>query len=125
MATDDTIAHLEARLAELTVEIVERQQELDRLTKEHDALKLALSSLKNIQDDVLDSAIADDREGELTYRQKVVFEKIPIGRRNALPPVLIGRRCVGLEPDYVRKTLKRLAKYGTIQSEQSRYWREQ
>ncbi|MEO1167138.1 MAG: hypothetical protein AAFW97_00345 [Pseudomonadota bacterium] len=110
-------------MAVLTSQIAERRSELDRLTKEHDALKLALNSLQNLQADGNETEDSDVAEEDLTYQQRLVFEKIPIGRQNALPPVMIGKRCVGLEPDYVRKTLKRLAKYGKIQSEQSRYWR--
>lgn len=122
MSTQETIQHLLSRLTELTVQIVERQSELDRITREHDALKLALNSLQSL-DDNSDDAGEEHIDQDLTYQQSLVYSKIPIGRQNALPPVIIGRRCLGLEPDYVRKTLKRFADSGRIKSEQSRYWR--
>ncbi|MEL7688088.1 hypothetical protein AAG596_10680 [Citromicrobium bathyomarinum] len=122
MSTQETIAHLSSRLADLTLQIVERQTELDRLTREHDALKMALNSLENLGE--IRTANAEAGSDGLTYQQALVYSKIPIGRQNALPPAMIGKRCVGLEPDYVRKTLKRLADYGRIKTEQSRYWRQ-
>lgn len=124
MAAQETIDHISSRLSELAVEIVERQAELDRLTKEHDALQLALNSLQSIENAILQSAIGEEADGSLTYKQRVVFEKIPIGRRNALSPSLIGKRCIGIEPDYVRKTLARLSRYGRIGSHDSKYWRK-
>lgn len=124
MSTTDTITHLTIRLAELSVEIIERQTELDRLTNEHDALNIALRSLQDIQGGVLDHAIGDGSDGELTYRQKLVYEKVPFGQSNALTPALISKRCTELSSDYVRKTLARFSRYGRIKSHDSKYWRE-
>lgn len=124
MSTSETINHLMSRVVQLDVEITERKTELDRLINERDALQLALSSLQNIQEDILDRAIGDGDSGQFTYRQKLVFEKIPVGRSNALSPVMIGKNCQGLSADYIRKTLKRLARYGTINGHESKYWRE-
>lgn len=124
MSTQDTLSHLRSRVADLTVKIIERQNELDRLVKERDALQLALNSLENIEEGI-EEAIGDDSNERFTYRQKVVFEAIPIGRQNASTPSLIARKCPALESDYVRKTLKRLANYGRISAHASTYWREQ
>ncbi len=124
MSTAKTIETLRARVAELSVEIMERQVELDRISREHDALKLALQSLEAIQDDILERAIGDEIGEGLTYKQKVVFEKIPLGRQNALPPVLIAKRCLSIDPDYVRKTLMRMSQNGRIKIYDSKYWRE-
>jgi hypothetical protein len=124
MTTAKTVEILRQRLSELTEAIVERQTELDQLVRERDALLLAVQSIEKIQDDILDRAIGDEVDEGLTYRQKVVFDKIPIGRSNALPPVMIGKRCPSIEPDYVRKTLKRLSDYGRINTYDSKYWRD-
>ncbi len=131
MSKEATILVLQARLTELAAEMTQRQlelveemnkrkAELAMLTRESDALKLALQSLENIQDDVFEGTIGDS----LTYKQRVVFENIPVGRENALPPALITKRCLSIDPDYVRKTLKRMSDDGRINGYDSKYWRD-
>ena len=121
MSTRETISHLSSRLAELAVEIFERQQEIGRLQKEHDALQMALKTVEGI----CQNPEGDPAAEGLTFQQRIVFENIPLGWENALQPSVIARQCPSLEADYVRKTLRRLSDYGRIETEDSLYWREE
>ncbi|MEL7454735.1 MAG: hypothetical protein AAGJ50_15325 [Pseudomonadota bacterium] len=118
------ISEINVRLSAIKQEIERHERQIESLEYEYEELDQAKGAI--LQYIGSDSEEHDDVSRqpptEITKKQVVVWDAVPLGKEKALKPSQIAEHCPRLKADYVRTTLRRLVELGLVKSDAGDYW---